>query len=80
MVLTKEALIGVIESISKKLIDSEKILTELDSPIGDADCGVGIKRGFEAVLSEIQELPQYEHADILKKVGFTLASTIGGAF
>ncbi len=44
MVLTEETLIGVIESISKKLIDSEKILTELDSPIGDADCGVGIKR------------------------------------
>ena len=46
-----EALIGVIESISKRLIDSEKILTELDSHIGDADCGAGIKRGFEAVLS-----------------------------
>lgn len=78
MVLTEETLIGVIESISKKLIDSEKILTELDSPIGDADCGVGIKRGFEAVLSEIGGLSEYDPPGILKKVGFTLASTIGG--
>lgn len=78
MVLTQETLIGVIESISKKLIDSEKILTELDSPIGDADCGVGIKRGFEAVLSEIGGLSEYDPPGILKKVGFTLASTIGG--
>lgn len=78
MVLTEETLIGVIESISKKLIDSEKILTELDSPIGDADCGVGIKRGFEAVLSEIGGLSEYDPPGILKKVGFILASTIGG--
>lgn len=78
MVLTQETLIGVIGSISKKLIDSEKILTELDSPIGDADCGVGIKRGFEAVLSEIGGLSEYDPPGILKKVGFTLASTIGG--
>ena len=68
MVLNREILIGVIESISKKLIDSEKLLTELDSPIGDADCGVGIRRGFEAVLSGINELHDYEPADILKKV------------
>jgi len=78
MVLTEETLIGVIESISKKLIDSEKILTELDSPIGDADCGVGIKRGFEAVLSEIGGLSEYDPPGIWKKVGFILASTIGG--
>lgn len=78
MTLNKETLIGIIESIAKKLIDSEKILTELDSHIGDADCGAGIRRGFEAVLAELQELNNYDTADILKKVGFTLASTIGG--
>jgi phosphoenolpyruvate---glycerone phosphotransferase subunit DhaL len=78
MTFDKEALIGVIESIARKLIDSEKILTELDSHIGDADCGSGIKRGFEAVLSELVELRNYDPPDILKKVGFTLASTIGG--
>jgi len=78
MELSREILIGVIESISKKLIDSEKLLTELDSPIGDADCGVGIKRGFEEVLSNIGELKNFAPPDILKKVGFTLASTIGG--
>jgi len=78
MTLNKETLIEIIESIAKKLIDSEKILTELDSHIGDADCGAGIRRGFEAVLSGLGELRDYDPPDILKKVGFTLASTIGG--
>ncbi len=73
-----EILVGVITAISKKLIDAEKMLTELDSPIGDADCGTGVKRGFTAVQNEIASLHGMEPPDILKKVGFTLACTIGG--
>ena len=69
--LNKETIIGVIESIARKLIDSEKILTELDSQIGDADCGAGIKRGFEAVLAEVGRLRDCYLPDIFKKVGFT---------
>ena len=78
MASQKETLINIIESISKKLIEAEKILTDLDSPAGDADCGSGIRRGFEAVTKIIPELGQMELGDILKKVGFTLAYTIGG--
>jgi dihydroxyacetone kinase-like protein len=74
----KEILIGVIEQISRKLIEAEKQLTELDSPLGDADCGVGVKRGFEAVQKIIPQLNSLDLSDILKKVGFTLAYTIGG--
>ena len=78
MASQKEMLINIIESISKRLIEAEKILTDLDSPAGDADCGSGIRRGFEAVTKIIPELGQMELGDILKKVGFTLAYTIGG--
>ena len=78
MASQKETLINIIESISKRLIEAEKILTDLDSPAGDADCGSGIRRGFEAVTKIIPELGQMELGDILKKVGFTLAYTIGG--
>lgn len=74
----KDTLINIIESISKKLIEAEKTLTDLDSPAGDADCGSGVRRGFEAVTKIIPELGQMELGDILKKVGFTLAYTIGG--
>lgn len=78
MASQKDTLINIIESISKKLIEAEKTLTDLDSPAGDADCGSGVRRGFEAVTKIIPELGQMELGDILKKVGFTLAYTIGG--
>lgn len=73
----KEILIKIINEISKKLISAENELTELDS-IGDADCGSGIRRGFEAVLNNAGEFGSLELGEILKKVGFTLAYTIGG--
>ena len=56
----KDTLISIIESISKKLIEAEKTLTDLDSPAGDADCGSGVRRGFEAVAKIIPELSQME--------------------
>ncbi|MHB1347465.1 MAG: dihydroxyacetone kinase subunit DhaL [Candidatus Humimicrobiaceae bacterium] len=74
----KDMLIGIIENICKNLINAEQTLTELDSHIGDGDCGIGVKKGFEAVYKVIPELNSLEIADILRKVGFTIAYTIGG--
>ncbi len=74
----KDILIGIIENICKNLISAEQTLTELDSHIGDGDCGIGVRKGFEAVNKVIPELNSLELADILRKVGFTIAYTIGG--
>lgn len=74
----KEILISIIGEISKNLINAEAVLTELDSHIGDGDCGIGIRKGFEAVIKVIPEFSSLEIQDILRKTGFTLAYTIGG--
>ena len=74
----KDVLVGVIENICINLINAEQILTELDSHIGDGDCGIGVKKGFEAVQKVIPELNSMDLSDIFRKVGFTLAYTIGG--
>ncbi|WP_255947453.1 dihydroxyacetone kinase subunit DhaL [Streptomyces odontomachi] len=54
-------------------------LTALDSPIGDADHGSNMLRGFKAVVSALQE----EHPDtpgaVLMLAGRRLVSTVGGA-
>jgi len=52
-------------------------LTRLDSAIGDADHGANLARGTAAVLAKLD--PAGGPAVLLKQVGMTLVSTVGGA-
>ena len=54
-------------------------LTELDSAIGDADHGINMERGFQAVLLKLPGLADQDIGSICKAVGMTLVSTVGGA-
>jgi phosphoenolpyruvate---glycerone phosphotransferase subunit DhaL len=54
-------------------------LTQLDSAIGDADHGANMRRGMAAVLAKLDATPDAEPAALLKSVGMTLVSTVGGA-
>ncbi|MFI1279898.1 dihydroxyacetone kinase subunit DhaL [Streptomyces sp. NPDC020858] len=59
-------------------------LTELDSPIGDADHGSNLLRGFTAVRAALEEQAREEQApaaagEVLQLAGRTLISTVGGA-
>jgi triose/dihydroxyacetone kinase / FAD-AMP lyase (cyclizing) len=38
----------------KRLIDAEPKVTKYDTIVGDGDCGVGLKRGAEAVLKVVE--------------------------
>ncbi|WP_217205898.1 dihydroxyacetone kinase subunit DhaL [Streptomyces sp. AC550_RSS872] len=54
-------------------------LTALDSPIGDADHGSNLQRGFHAVTAALEkEAPQTPGA-VLTLAGRQLISTVGGA-
>ncbi|MGW1555679.1 dihydroxyacetone kinase subunit DhaL [Streptomyces sp. NPDC002144] len=54
-------------------------LTALDSPIGDADHGSNLQRGFKAVIAALEkEAPQTPGA-VLTLSGRQLISTVGGA-
>ncbi|MCB5166745.1 dihydroxyacetone kinase subunit L [Streptomyces bambusae] len=54
-------------------------LTELDSPIGDADHGANLQRGFTAVLAALEADPPDHPGGVLQLAGRTLISTVGGA-
>lgn len=60
-------------------IESQKdTLTDLDRAIGDGDHGINMSRGFDAVLSILDE--DYDSlGGLSKKVGMTLMSKVGGA-
>jgi dihydroxyacetone kinase-like protein len=54
-------------------------LTDLDAAIGDADHGVNMDRGMKAVLEKLDGAPANDIGALLKLVGMTLVSTVGGA-
>jgi dihydroxyacetone kinase-like protein len=56
---------------------NKDLLTDLDSAIGDADHGTNMQRGMTAVLAVLDN--EHTPAALLKKVGMTLVSTVGGA-
>ncbi|RHZ52671.1 putative dihydroxyacetone kinase (DakA) [Aspergillus thermomutatus] len=45
----------VLESGLKRVIAAEPLVTRYDTIVGDGDCGVGLKRGAEAVLSLLED-------------------------
>lgn len=54
-------------------------LTELDSPIGDADHGANLRRGFAAVTAALTGDPPDTPGAVLTRAGRTLVSSVGGA-
>ncbi|WP_199548213.1 dihydroxyacetone kinase subunit DhaL [Streptomyces sp. N35] len=54
-------------------------LTELDSPIGDADHGSNLRRGFTAVATVLEKETPGTPGAVLVLAGRQLISTVGGA-
>lgn len=54
-------------------------LTALDSPIGDADHGSNLRRGFSAVAATLEKEAPDTPGAVLILAGRTLISTVGGA-
>lgn len=59
--------------------ENREMLTDLDAAIGDADHGINMSRGFEAVKAKLSQGGGEDIPTVLKKVGMTLISTVGGA-
>jgi dihydroxyacetone kinase-like protein len=79
MNITRDKIITWLETFAAKLAENKEYLTELDSPIGDADHGVNMDRGFQAVLSKLPSVSNQDIGSVFKSVGMTLVSTVGGA-
>jgi phosphoenolpyruvate---glycerone phosphotransferase subunit DhaL len=72
-------LVAFLAAVAERLKQERAYLTELDSPIGDADHGINMDRGFSAVATKLVDLREEDLGAILKMVGTTLVSTVGGA-
>jgi dihydroxyacetone kinase-like protein len=69
----------LLDTLSARIIAASEELTELDSAIGDADHGLNMKRGFEAVQAEKANILAKPAGEALKSLGMTLVMKVGGA-
>jgi len=68
-----------IRGFAEAVTENKDYLTQLDSAIGDADHGANMARGMAAAVAALDGKPPATAAALLKQVGMTLVSTVGGA-
>jgi dihydroxyacetone kinase-like protein len=79
MDMTEQARRRLIEAIARAMIDHADELTRLDQAIGDGDHGINMKRGFEAVLADLDRIAAKPLPEALAALGMTLVMKVGGA-
>jgi dihydroxyacetone kinase-like protein len=68
-----------IREFARSVVEHRDELTTLDSAIGDADHGTNMDRGMSAAVAALEAAPPADPAALLKQVGMTLVSKVGGA-
>lgn len=79
MTVLRDDVIAWLQAFADAIAENKAYLTQLDSDIGDGDHGTNMDRGFQAVRAKLPELADKDIGSILKTVGMTLVSTVGGA-
>jgi dihydroxyacetone kinase-like protein len=78
-VVTLDQLTGWLRRFHELVIKNQVELTELDSAIGDADHGINMARGMNAVIDKLDGGQPARVNDLFKTVAMTLLMSVGGA-
>ena len=65
--------------VAHEMVSKQYLLTQADKAIGDGDHGIGMARGFEAVLQKLNQKKFDSVGAMLQNIGTTLLMSIGGA-
>jgi dihydroxyacetone kinase-like protein len=79
MAADRNCVLAWLQRSADVLHEQRTYLSDLDSPIGDADHGINMDRGFASVMQKLPSVAEADVGAILKTVGMTLVSTVGGA-
>ncbi len=77
--ITKENLVELIEILYRKIDEQKDELSKLDTEIGDGDHGFSLAKGFRSLNDKLGEYASLDTGEMLKKCGFELIKTVGGA-
>ncbi|MEM5444140.1 dihydroxyacetone kinase subunit DhaL [Serratia marcescens] len=79
MALTKQQVVDWLMRCGEVFSRERDFLTQLDTEIGDADHGLNMNRGFNKVVEKLPSVADKDIGFILKNIGMTLLSSVGGA-
>ena len=79
MTISRDQFIVWIKDFAGVIAENKEYLTGLDSAIGDADHGINMDRGFQAVLTKLPAFANQDIGSIARNIGMVLISTVGGA-
>ncbi len=79
MSITKLQVLQWLENCSQIMSEQRDYLTQLDTAIGDGDHGLNMQRGFSKAMEKVATVTDKDIGTILKTVGMTLLSQVGGA-
>lgn len=77
--VTKIDLINIIRCIHAVIVENRDPLSKLDAEIGDGDHGFSMATGFTRFYENLENYAELSIGSLLKKGGFDLISSIGGA-
>jgi len=83
--ISRQSILVWLRTFAETVTRKRDELIDLDAAIGDADHGINMDRGMQAVVRKLAELDEAgdETSDdlgaLFKTVGMTLVSTVGGA-
>jgi phosphoenolpyruvate---glycerone phosphotransferase subunit DhaL len=66
-------------AFAEAIAENKDYLTSLDAAIGDADHGINMNRGMQAVMAKLEAGDPEDIGALLKTVGMALVSSVGGA-
>ncbi|MEG9474958.1 dihydroxyacetone kinase subunit DhaL [Mannheimia indoligenes] len=79
MKISKQQILKWLELCQQVMDEKRDYLTELDTVIGDGDHGLNMQRGFSKATEKAKTVEDKDIGTILKTVGMTLLSQVGGA-
>ncbi|MBE7549686.1 MAG: dihydroxyacetone kinase subunit L [Anaerolineales bacterium] len=77
--VNRDNLLAWIDALVQIYAENKQFLTQLDSAIGDADHGINMDRGFQAVAADLAKTNPQDISTLLKTVAMALIRTVGGA-
>ncbi|HWQ83177.1 MAG TPA: dihydroxyacetone kinase subunit DhaL, partial [Anaerolineales bacterium] len=79
MSISRDEILAWLQDVAQTIAENRDYLVQLDSPIGDADHGANMDRGFRAIMGKMGEISDKDIGTIFKTAAMTLIATVGGA-